>query len=41
VVLLVYLALPIDAGPNALAKHWPGAPEGLIALKRLCRLNER
>jgi uncharacterized membrane protein YkvA (DUF1232 family) len=69
VVLLVYLALPIDlipdfipvlgyaddaiivalvlrsatrsAGSEALAKHWPGTPEGLIALKRLCRLNER
>jgi uncharacterized membrane protein YkvA (DUF1232 family) len=69
VLLLVYLALPIDlipdfipvlgyaddaiiialvlrsatrsAGPDALAKHWPGTPQGLIALKRLCRLNER
>jgi hypothetical protein len=23
-----------------MAKHWPGTPEGLIALKRLCRLND-
>jgi uncharacterized membrane protein YkvA (DUF1232 family) len=68
VLLLVYLALPIDlipdfipvvgyaddvvivalvlrsatrrAGPAALVKHWPGTPEGLTALKRLCRINE-
>jgi hypothetical protein len=35
-VLLVYLALPIDLIPDFV----PGAPEGLIALNRLCRLNE-
>ena len=29
-----------SAGPEALAKHWPGTPEGLIALKRICRLND-
>jgi uncharacterized membrane protein YkvA (DUF1232 family) len=27
------------AGPDLLAKHWPGTPEGLTALKRLCGLN--
>ena len=26
------------AGPQALAKHWPGTPDGLVALCRLCRL---
>lgn len=28
------------AGPEALAKHWPGTPDGLVALRRLCRLPE-
>lgn len=26
------------AGPEALARHWPGTPAGLAALRRLCRL---
>jgi hypothetical protein len=26
--------------PDALDKNWPGTPEGLIAVKRLCRLND-
>ncbi|MBI3692127.1 MAG: DUF1232 domain-containing protein [Mycolicibacterium aromaticivorans] len=26
------------AGPEALARHWPGTPDGLAALRRLCRL---
>ncbi|WP_431233880.1 YkvA family protein [Mycolicibacterium psychrotolerans] len=26
------------AGPEALARHWPGTPDGLTALRRLCRL---
>lgn len=28
-------------GPDALAKHWPGTPDGLAALLRLCGLSER
>ena len=28
------------AGPEALAAHWPGTPEGLAALRRLCGLRE-
>ncbi|MCV7021237.1 YkvA family protein [Mycolicibacterium aichiense] len=28
------------AGPEALAKHWPGTPDGLAALRRVCRLPE-
>ncbi len=28
------------AGPEALARHWPGTPDGLAALRRLCRLPE-
>ena len=26
------------AGPGALARHWPGTPDGLAALRRVCRL---
>jgi uncharacterized membrane protein YkvA (DUF1232 family) len=28
------------AGADALAKHWPGTPDGLDALRRLCGLGE-
>ncbi|PND57483.1 hypothetical protein CRM90_12315 [Mycobacterium sp. ENV421] len=28
------------AAPEALARHWPGTPDGLAALRRLCRLPE-
>jgi uncharacterized membrane protein YkvA (DUF1232 family) len=41
IVALVLRSATRSAGSEALAKHWPGTPEGLIALKRLCRLNER
>ena len=41
IVALVLRWATRSAGPDALAKHWPGTPQGLIALKRLCRLNER
>jgi uncharacterized membrane protein YkvA (DUF1232 family) len=41
IVALVLRSATRIAGPDALAKHWPGTPEGLIALKRLCRLNDR
>jgi uncharacterized membrane protein YkvA (DUF1232 family) len=27
------------AGPEALAKHWPGTPDGLAAIRRLCLLD--
>lgn len=26
------------AGPQALSRHWPGTPDGLAALRRLCNL---
>jgi len=39
VVALVLRSATRSAGPDALAKHWPGTPEGLAALSRLCRLN--
>ena len=28
------------AGPQALAAHWPGTPDGLAALRRLCGLSD-
>jgi uncharacterized membrane protein YkvA (DUF1232 family) len=28
------------AGPEALARQWPGTPDGLDALRRLCGLRE-
>jgi uncharacterized membrane protein YkvA (DUF1232 family) len=39
IVAIVLRSATRSAGPDALAKHWPGTPEGLTALKRLCRLN--
>ena len=39
IVALVLRSATRRAGPDALAKHWPGTPEGLTALQRLCRLN--
>jgi uncharacterized membrane protein YkvA (DUF1232 family) len=39
IVALVLRSATRNAGPEVLAKHWPGTPEGLAALKRLCRLN--
>lgn len=40
IVALVLRSAAQSAGHEALAKHWPGTPEGLTALKRLCRLND-
>ena len=39
IVALVLRSTTRSAGPDALAKHWPGTPQGLAALNRLCRLN--
>lgn len=41
IVALVLRSTTRHAGADALAKHWPGTPEGLASLKRLCRLNGR
>ena len=38
VVALVLRSVTRRAGPEALARHWPGSPEGLAAVRRLCRL---
>jgi uncharacterized membrane protein YkvA (DUF1232 family) len=39
IVALVLRSATRRAGADSLAKHWPGTPEGLASLKRLCRLN--
>jgi uncharacterized membrane protein YkvA (DUF1232 family) len=40
VVALVLRSATRIAGSAAVAKHWPGTPDGLTAVKRLCRLND-
>ena len=40
VVALVLRSVTRRAGPEALARHWPGTPDGLAAVLRLCRLQE-
>jgi uncharacterized membrane protein YkvA (DUF1232 family) len=40
IVALVLRSATRSAGGDALTKHWPGTPEGLAALKRLCRIND-
>jgi uncharacterized membrane protein YkvA (DUF1232 family) len=38
IVAFVLRSVARRAGPEALAKHWPGTPDGLEAIGRLCRL---
>jgi uncharacterized membrane protein YkvA (DUF1232 family) len=38
VVALVLRSVVRRAGPEAVARHWPGTPEGLAAVRRLARL---
>lgn len=38
VVALVLRSAVRRAGPEAIARHWPGTPEGLAALRRASRL---
>src|SRR5262249_8430785 len=40
IVAFVLRSVTRLAGPEALAKHWPGTQEGLVAVRRLCRLPE-
>jgi uncharacterized membrane protein YkvA (DUF1232 family) len=40
IVALVLRSVTRRAAPEALTKYWPGTPEGLAALRRLCRLPE-
>ena len=37
-VVLVLRSVVRRAGTDAVARHWPGAPDGLAALRRLARL---
>ncbi len=41
IVAIVLRSVARVAGSGKLAEHWPGTPEGLDALLRLCRLSER
>ena len=38
IVGLVLRSVVKRAGPDAVAKHWPGTEDGLALMKRLCRL---
>jgi uncharacterized membrane protein YkvA (DUF1232 family) len=38
IVALVLRYITRKAGPDAIAKHWPGTPDGLAAVRKLCRL---
>jgi uncharacterized membrane protein YkvA (DUF1232 family) len=40
-VALVLRSVVRRAGPGAVARHWPGTPEGLAALRRLARLPDQ
>lgn len=38
IVAIALRSVTRRAGPAALSRHWPGTPEGLVAVRRLCRL---
>lgn len=38
VVVLVLRSVVRRAGPDAVARHWPGTAEGLAALRQVARL---
>ena len=38
IVALVLRYIARKAGPEAIAEHWPGTPDGLAAVRRLCHL---
>jgi uncharacterized membrane protein YkvA (DUF1232 family) len=40
IVAVVLRYITRKAGAHALEKHWPGTPDGLAALRQLCRLPE-
>jgi uncharacterized membrane protein YkvA (DUF1232 family) len=40
IVAFVLRSTARRAGDDALAKHWPGTPEGLSAVRRLCGLTD-
>jgi uncharacterized membrane protein YkvA (DUF1232 family) len=40
IVAVVLRYITRKAGADAVEKHWPGTPDGLAALRQLCRLRE-
>ena len=38
IVAVVLRSVARRAGPDALDKHWPGTPDGLAALRKICGL---
>lgn len=38
IIALVLRSTIRSAGPNMIATHWPGTPEGLAAVANLCRM---
>jgi uncharacterized membrane protein YkvA (DUF1232 family) len=40
VIAVVLRSVSRRAGPEVLAAHWPGTPEGLAAVKRICGLTD-
>lgn len=39
IVAFVLRSVARRAGPEALSKLWPGTPEGLVAVRRICRIS--
>ncbi|RDH78981.1 DUF1232 domain-containing protein [Mycolicibacterium moriokaense] len=40
IVAIALRSVARRAGPAALSEHWPGTPQGLAAVQRLCRLSD-
>jgi len=40
ITALVLRWITRTAGADALTRHWPGTPDGLVALRRLCGLGD-
>ncbi|WP_006243392.1 DUF1232 domain-containing protein [Mycolicibacterium tusciae] len=40
VIIVVFAVRSVvrRAGPAALSTHWPGTPDGVVAVRRLCQL---
>lgn len=40
IIALVLRSVVRAAGPDALARHWPGTADGLAVIQRLCRIED-
>jgi len=40
IIALVLRSVVRTAGSDTLARHWPGTPDGLVVIRRLCRLDD-